>query len=110
MESILGNKEIFNIATDISKKLNEQQLNPMTMLSSLMSGNIENSPLKGLVEEIQQTVENKINSGEIDKIQLTNQANNIINSVAQNQSHLNAIPGMSNIINNMMKDTQNHKH
>jgi hypothetical protein len=110
MDSILNNKEIFNIATDISNKLNERQLNPMTMLSSLMSGNIENSPLQGLVEEIQQTVENKINSGQIDKSQLTNQANNIINSISQNQSHLNAIPGMSNIINNMMKDTNNHKN
>jgi hypothetical protein len=107
MESILGNKEIFNIATDISKKLNEQQINPMTMLSSLMSGNIENSPLHGLVEEIQQTVENKINSGEIDKSQLTNQANNIINSITQNQSHLQSMPGMSNIINSMMKDMNN---
>lgn len=107
MESILGNKEIFNIATDISKKLNEQQINPMTMLSSLMSGNLENSPLQGLVEEIQQTVENKINSGEIDKSQLTNQANNIINSITQNQSHLQSMPGMSNILNSMMKDMSN---
>lgn len=110
MESILGNKEIFNIATDISKKLNDKQINPMMMLSSLMSGNIENSPLQGLVEEIQQTVENKINSGEIDKTQLTSQANNIISSITQNQSALNAMPGMSSIINNMMRQTGNHKN
>ena len=110
MESILGNKEIFNIATDISKKLNEQQINPMMMLSSLMSGNIENSPLQGLVEEIQQTVENKINSGEIDKSQLTDQANNIITQITQNQSALNAMPGMSSIINNMMKEAGNKKN
>ena len=110
MESILGNKEILNIATDISKKLNERQINPMLMLSSLMSGNIENSPLQGLVEEIQQTVENKINSGEIDKSQLTDQANNIITQITQNQSALNAMPGMSSIINNMMKEAGNKKN
>lgn len=110
MESILGNKEIFNIAADISKKLNEQQINPMMMLSSLMSGNIENSPLQGLVEEIQKTVEHKINSGELDKSQLTNQANNIITQITQNQSALNAMPGMSSIINDMMREAGNKKN
>lgn len=44
MESILGNKEILNIATDISQRMQSQQINPMSMLSSLMTGNIENTP------------------------------------------------------------------
>ena len=110
MESLLDNKEIFNIATDISKKLNDQQINPMVMLSSLMSGNLENSPLQGLVEEIQQTVEDKISSGEIDKSQLTNQANNIMTQISQNQSALNGMPGMSGILNNMMKGMVNNKN
>lgn len=108
MESILGNKEILNIATDISQKMHSQQLNPMTMLSSLMSGNIENSPLQGLVEEIQQKVDDKINSGEINKTQLENQAKNIMGTISNNSDALNSMPGMSNLINTMMKDMQNH--
>jgi len=102
MDSILGNKDILNIATDISKKMQSQKLDPMTMLSSLMSGNIENSPLQGLVEEIQQKVENKINSGEIDKEQLENQAKSIMNSITSNHN----IPGVSDLLGNMMKDMQ----
>lgn len=104
MESILGNKEILNIATDISQKMQSQQINPMTMLSSLMTGNIENSPLQGLVEEIQQKVEDKINSGEIDKSQLEDQAKTIMGTISNNADGLNSMPGMSNLINNMMKE------
>ena len=104
MESLLGNKEILNIATDISQKMQSQQLNPMSMLSSLMSGDIENSPLQGLVEEIQQKVEDKINSGEINKDSLEDQAKNIMGSISNNSGALNSMPGMSSLINNMMKE------
>jgi hypothetical protein len=107
MESILGNKEILNIANDISQKMHSQQLNPMSMLSSLMTGNIENTPLQGLVEEIQQKVETKINNGEIDKSQLEEQAKTIIGSINSNPSALNSMPGMSDLINNMVKDMEN---
>lgn len=107
MESILGNKEILNIANDISHKMHSQQLNPMSMLSSLMTGNIENTPLQGLVEEIQQKVETKINNGEIDKNHLEEQAKNIIGSISSNPSALNSMPGMSDLINNMVKDMEN---
>jgi hypothetical protein len=106
MESLLGNKEILNIATDISQKMHSQQLNPMSMLSSLMSGNIENSPLQGLVEEIQQKVEDKINSGEINKDSLEDQAKNIMGTISNNSGALNSMPGMSSLINNMMKEME----
>jgi hypothetical protein len=104
MESLLGNKEILNIATDISQKMHSQQLNPMSMLSSLMSGDIENSPLQSLVEEIQQKVEDKINSGEINKDSLEDQAKNIMGTISNNSGALNSMPGMSSLINNMMKE------
>lgn len=102
MESILGNKDILNIANDISQKMQSQQLNPMTMIASLMSGNITDSPLQSLVEEIQQKVESKINNGEIDKNQLEDQAKNIMNSIGNNPSILNNMNGMEEMIKNMM--------
>ena len=104
MNSILGNKEILNIATDISNKMQSQQINPMTMLSSLMSGNIENSPLQSLVEEIQQKVDDKINTGEINKEMLENQAQTLMNNIGSKQNVLNSMPGMADIIKNMVKD------
>ena len=104
MESLLGNKDILNIASDISQKMQSQQLNPMSMLSSLMSGNIENTPLQSLVDEIQQKVETKINNGEIDKDMLENQAKNIMGSITKNPNALNSMPGMSELINNMVNE------
>lgn len=99
MESILGNTNIMSIATDISSKMQNQQLNPMDMLSSLMSGNIDNSPLQSLVSEIQEKVDSKINSGEIDKNELEIHAKELMNSVANNPN-LNSVSGMSDFINN----------
>ena len=84
--------------------MHSQQLNPMSMLSSLMSGDIENSQLQGLVEEIQQKVEDKINSGEINKDSLEDQAKNIMGTISNNSDTLNSMPGMSSLINNMMKE------
>ena len=106
MESILGNKEILNIASDISQKMQNQQLNPMDMLSSLMSGNIENSPLQGLVAEIQEKVDMKINNGEIDKENLENQAKNIMGSISRNPNALDSMGGMSEMIQNMVNELQ----
>jgi hypothetical protein len=81
MTSILKNSDILNIATDISKNMQDQNMNPMTMLSSLMSGNITNSPLQGLVESIQEKIGDKIDSGQIDRNELESQAQSIMNSL-----------------------------
>jgi hypothetical protein len=99
MSSILGNQEILNIASDISHQMSTQQLDPMSMLTSLMSGNIENSPLNGLVSQIQQKVEMKIESGEIDKSELENQAQNIMNNI--DPKSFQSFPGMANLMETM---------
>lgn len=104
MSSILGNQEILNIASDISHQMSTQQLDPMSMLTSLMSGNIENSPLNGLVSQIQQKVEMKIESGEIDKSELENQAQNIMNNIDPTQ--FGSMPGMSAMMETMAQNLQ----
>jgi hypothetical protein len=109
MESILGNKEILNIASDISQKMQTQQMDPMSMLTSLMSGDIANSPLQSLVEEIQQKVETKINNGEIDKENLENQAKSIMGSISSNPAALNSMGDMSELIKNMVNELEKKK-
>jgi predicted transcriptional regulator len=104
MSSILGNQEILNIASDISHQMSTQQLDPMSMLTSLMSGNIENSPLNGLVSQIQQKVEMKIESGEIDKSELENQAQNIMNNI--DPSQFSSMPGMADMMKTMAENLQ----
>lgn len=110
MQSVLGNKDILDIATDISHKMHSENLNPMSMLSSLMTGNIENTPLQGLVEEIQQKVESKINNGEIDKEKLEDQAKNIMGTITNNPNALNSMPGMTDLIGSMLKEMDNNKN
>lgn len=107
MSSILGNQEILNIASDISHQMSTQQLDPMSMLTSLMSGNIENSPLNGLVNQIQQKVEMKIESGEIDKSELESQAQNIMNNI--DPTSIGSLPEMANLMKTMAENLQNNK-
>lgn len=104
MSSILGNQEILNIASDISHQMSTKQLDPMSMLTSLMSGNIENSPLNGLVSQIQQKVEMKIESGEIDKSELENQAQNIMNNI--DPKSFGSMTGMSSLMETMAENLQ----
>lgn len=93
MSSILGNTDILNIATDISKQMHDQQIDPMAMLSGLMSGN--NNELQGIVTSIQEKVDIRINSGEINKAQLEEQSESIIKSLG----NIPGIPGMPDIAN-----------
>lgn len=104
MSSILGNKEILNIASDISNQMSNQQLDPMAMLTSLMSGNIENSPLSGLVTQIQQKVEMKIESGDINRNELENQAQNIMNNI--DPTKFSNLPAMSSMMQTMAENLQ----
>ena len=104
MSSILGNKEILNIASDISNQMSNQQLDPMAMLTSLMSGNIENSPLSSLVTQIQQKVEMKIESGDINRNELENQAQNIMNNI--DPAQFSSLPGMSSMMQSMAENLQ----
>lgn len=101
MSSILGNKEILNIANEISQQMKDENINPMTMISSLMSGK-PNNQIEKLVGRIQQNVENKISTGEINKEHFEEQAKSIFESV--NKTNLDGIPGLSGMLGNLMKE------
>jgi hypothetical protein len=78
--NILANKDIMNLATDISKDLENQKIDPMTIMSGLLTG--KPSPmLNNLVNKITSKLETKINSGEVDKNVFEEQAKNILNAV-----------------------------
>jgi hypothetical protein len=101
MSSILGNKEILNIANEISQQMKDENINPMMMISSLMSGK-PNNQIEKLVGRIQQNVENKISNGEINKEHFEEQAKSIFESV--NKTNLDGIPGLSGMLGNLMKE------
>lgn len=80
MESLLQNNEIMNLATDLSRDIQSQNLDPMMLLSSIMSGK-PNDTVQNLVSNITNKIESKINNGEIDKGMLEQQAQSIMNTV-----------------------------
>jgi hypothetical protein len=99
MSSLMNNTDIMNIANEISNEMKTSTLNPMDLMSGLMSGNLENSEFSNLMTKIQNSVDSKINNGEINKEQLENQAKDIFDKVKESPELLN-IPGMSNIFQN----------
>lgn len=76
-DTLFQNKDIMNMASDISKDLQNQKVDPMTLMSSLLSGK-PNAQLNNLVQNITSKLETKIQSGEIDKSALEQQAQNLM--------------------------------
>lgn len=105
MSSLFNNSEIMGIATDIAEQMKTQQINPMSVLSEMMAGNMnnlsENSQFGKLVGDIQQKVESKINSGQINKDLFEQEAKNVLENVNKEN---NDMPGLSDIMANMMKN------
>lgn len=105
MSSLFNNNEIMGLATDIAEQMKTQQINPMSVLTEMMSGNMnnlsENSQFGKLMGDIQQKVESKINSGQINKELFEQEAKNVLENVNKEN---NDIPGLSDIMANMMKN------
>jgi len=92
LESLMGNSDIMNLATDLSKDIQDQKIDPMMLLSSIMSGK-PNDTIKNLVSNITNKIESKINNGEIDKTIFEQQAKNIINSVQNSNGDMQQLFG-----------------
>ena len=99
LNNLMGNSDIMKIATDIAEQMKDENINPMALMSSLMSGNMENGPLNDIISKIQSKVDKKVNDGEINKDELESQAKNILDNV--NGSDLKNIPGLSEMFNNL---------
>jgi len=92
LESLMKNSDIMNLATDLSKDIQDQQIDPMMLLSSIMSGK-PNDTIQNLVSNITNKIESKINNGEIDKTVFEQQAKNIINSVQNSNGDIQQLFG-----------------
>lgn len=80
-ESLMGNREIMNIAADLSKDIQNENLDPVSLLTSLMSGK-PNDTIQRLVTNISGKIEDKIQRGEIDKDLLERQTQSILKNVS----------------------------
>lgn len=75
-----ANPQIMNIANDIVKDIETNNIDPMSILTSMMSGN-SNPTVNNLIQNITTKLEDKINNGEIDTKELEQQATTMIDAV-----------------------------
>ena len=96
MGSLFANPDIMNMASELSKDIQSQNINPMAMLSSLMSGK-PNKKMDDLFSKISGKIEQKLSSGEIDASSLEQQAQSIMNSF-ENSELKDKIPMLNSIL------------
>ena len=113
----LFNGVIGNLAKEIAEEIDPSKINlddPSKLLSSLMSGNLEEkndeSGIFNLVKDITGKIQNKISSGDLNEDQLLKEAQNMMKTFAGgNSGGFGNLPGMSenfnpmSMFNNMMK-------
>jgi len=90
--NLVKNKDIMNMATEISNDLQKEKIDPMSIMSSLMSGKPDQN-LNRIMGNISSKLESKIQSGEINQQELEKQAVDIMNVVQTSD------------LSNLMKDT-----
>ena len=98
---ILSNPQLMSIAQDIAKDIEKEKIDPMALLSSMMTGG-SNQKVNKLIENISSKLETKIKNGEIDGDKLNEQASSLINTV-QNSDIKNILPNLPNL-SNLPKD------
>jgi hypothetical protein len=96
--SLLENKELFNLANDITNDLKNKNINPMNLLTSLVTGQ-QNNQINDLMKDITNKIESKINNGDINKEELENKASDILN-IVENSDIMSEIPLLKTMMNN----------
>ena len=102
LESLLGNKEIMNMANDIQAQISRENIDPMSMLTSLMSGGDGGDAFKSIVASVTKNVDSKLNSGELNKDDLEKQAKNVIDNLGLDTSKELDANSIGNLFSNLM--------
>ena len=106
-KSLMSNNELMNIANDLSKDIQNENIDPLTLLSSMMSGK-PNNQIQKLVNNVTKKIEHKINSGQIDKTLLESQAKDILNQFQNNpENPIIENPIIENTTENKQIDEKN---
>jgi hypothetical protein len=95
---LMQNKDIMRIATELTSEIQLNEIDPMTLMSSIMSGNMQDNKLNNLINTIGDKITKKINDGDIDKNMLEDHANKFMNNLSENKDDL-----MSLVTNNIKK-------
>jgi hypothetical protein len=107
MNSLFANKDLMNIASEFTQDIQKQNINPMMMLGSLMSGK-PNKQVTNLINQISGKLEKKISTGELDKSIFEEQANNIM-STLKNTNLTSQLPVLNTILETSERELKNRK-
>jgi hypothetical protein len=88
ISGIMQNKDIMNIANELTNEIEMSNIDPMSIMSSLLSGNTNDNQISSLISNISNKITNKINNGQIDKNMLENEANKFMESLSSNSELL----------------------
>lgn len=80
MQSLMGNKDLMSLATELTHDIQQQNIDPLTLLSSLMSGQ-KNECIDKLMKSVSDKLEDKVNNGELDTNMLQQQAESMMSLV-----------------------------
>jgi hypothetical protein len=98
LDGIMGNTFIGKLAADISKDLNIEEMvnssSPEDMMSSLLGGDDSGGNLMGLIDKIGANINSKVGSGEINHVQLLEEAQGMM-------SNLQSSPLFGNLMGQM---------
>lgn len=82
MKDIIGNKEIMNIAQTLTKEFEKEKIDPMSLLTSLMTGKGDNR-INKLVDKITKQLDDKFKNGELNETEITRQAETFMNAIVK---------------------------
>lgn len=80
LENLLNNKQIMDLASEISGDIAQSNIDPMTMISSLLSGN-NNPDFQKFIEKITTKIDSKMKNGELNREKLEGDSEAIIKSL-----------------------------
>lgn len=89
LNSFMQNKEIMNLTSELSSEIQIHDIDPMSMMNSLLSGNLNDSKFSSLLSTITDKISNKIENGEIDKNLIEQHANDFMNQISSNNDLMN---------------------
>jgi hypothetical protein len=81
LENLLNNKQIMDLAGEISRDISQSNIDPMSMISGLLSGNGGGEEFQNFMEKITSKIDKKMNNGELDKDKLNQESESIIKSL-----------------------------
>ena len=79
-KSLMENKEIMNLASELSNDIQKENIDPMSLLTSMFTGK-QDSNLQNLLNNVTNKLDEKIKSGKINKEEMENNAHLFFNSL-----------------------------